>query len=78
MFLVNACLAFEVDAAVAEIRNTVIEQEKKIDELHGQLGKRTAELEWASKKLQGLDFQAKSTLIKIQYHTSESTINCSE
>ena len=64
VFLANACLVFNADAAVAEIKTTVIEQEKKIDELHRQLGKRTAELEWASKKLQSLDFKAKSTLIK--------------
>ena len=64
IFLANAPLAFNADAAVAEIKSTVIEQEKKIDELHRQLGKRTAELEWASKKLQSLDFKAKSTLIK--------------
>ena len=64
VFLANASLAFNADAAVALIKNTVIEQEKKIDELHRQLGKRTAELEWASKKLQSLDFKAKNALIK--------------
>lgn len=64
IFLANASLAFNADAAVADIKNTVIEQEKKIDELHRQLGKRTAELEWASKKLQSLDFKTKNTLIK--------------
>ena len=64
VFLANASLAFNADAAVAEINCKVIEQEKKIDELHRQLGKRTAELEWASKKLQSLDFKAKSTLVK--------------
>jgi len=64
VFLANASLAFNADAAVALIKNTVLEQEKKIDELHRQLGKRTAELEWASKKLQSLDFKAKNALIK--------------
>ncbi|HAT9256373.1 TPA: IS3 family transposase [Legionella pneumophila subsp. pneumophila] len=64
IFLANASLAFNADAAVAGIKNTVIEQEKKIDELHRQLGKRTAELEWASKKLRSLDFKTKGTLIK--------------
>lgn len=64
VFLANASLAFNADAAVADIKNTVIEQNKKIDELHRQLGKRTAELEWASKKLQSLDFKTKATLIK--------------
>jgi putative transposase len=64
IFLVNANLVFNADAAVAEIKNTVIEQEKKIDELHRQLGKRTAELEWASKKLQSLDFKVKRCLLK--------------
>lgn len=63
-FLANASLAFNADAAVADIKKTVIEQEKKIDELHRQLGKRTAELEWASKKLQSLDFKIKNSLIK--------------
>ena len=43
IFLANASLAFNADAAVADIKTTVIEQEKKIDELHRQLGKRTAE-----------------------------------
>ncbi len=64
IFLANASLAFNADASVAKVKETVIEQGKKIDELHRQLGKRTAELEWASKKLQSLDFKTKSTLIK--------------
>lgn len=64
IFLANASIAFNADAAEADIKNTVIEQRKKIDELHRQLGKRTAELEWAAKKLQSLDFKTKSTLIK--------------
>ena len=64
IFLANASLAFNADAAVASIKKTVIEQEKKIDELHRQLGKRTAQLEWASKKLKSLDFKTKNILIK--------------
>lgn len=64
VFLENAILAFNSDAVVADIKKTVIEQDKKIDELHRQLGKRTAELEWASKKLQSLDFKVKSGLVK--------------
>ncbi len=64
VFLANASLAFNADAAVAAIKDTVNEQNKKIDELHRQLGKRTAELEWASKKLQSLDFKTKETLIR--------------
>lgn len=64
LFLANASLSFNADAAVADIKKTVIEQDRKIDELHRQLGKRTAELEWASKKLQSLDFKTKRTLIK--------------
>lgn len=64
LFLANASLAFNPDAAVAAIKETVIEQAKKIDELHRQLGKRTAELEWASKKLQSLDFKTKKSHIK--------------
>jgi len=34
MFLANASLAFNADAALAEIKKTVTEQEKKINELH--------------------------------------------
>jgi transposase-like protein len=64
VFLANASLAFNADAAVAAIKDTVNEQNKKIDDLHRQLGKRTAELEWASKKLQSLDFKTKETLIR--------------
>ena len=31
-------------------------KEKEVNELHRQLGKRTAELEWASKKLKSLGY----------------------
>ena len=34
IFLANEGLAFDEDAAIADIINTVIELEKKIDELH--------------------------------------------
>ena len=76
IFMANASLAFNADAAVAEIKNTVVEQEKKIDELHRQLGKRTAELEWASKKLQSLDFKARIILIKSELGTISLQKQC--
>ena len=47
VFLSNASLAFNKDAAIAGIKTTVDAQKKEIDELHRQLGKRTAELEWS-------------------------------
>ena len=76
IFMANASLAFNADAAVAEIKNRVVEQEKKIDELHRQLGKRTAELEWASKKLQSLDFKARIILIKSELGTISVQKQC--
>jgi putative transposase len=59
MFLSNATLAFNVEGAVSEYKDEIKIKEKQIDELHRQLGKRTAELEWASKKLKSLDFDNK-------------------
>ncbi len=79
VFLANASLAFNADAAVAAIKDTVNEQNNKIDELHRQLGKRTAELEWASKKLQSLDFKTKETLIRSDLggiSIAVSTVKC--
>ncbi|WP_230396755.1 hypothetical protein [Piscirickettsia salmonis] len=34
------------------------------NELHRQLGKRTAELEWAAKKLKSLDYETRKCLIE--------------
>jgi putative transposase len=64
LFLENASIVFNKDAAVADIKTTVNKQEKEIDELHRQLGKRTSELEWAAKKLKSLDFNKRKDLIK--------------
>ena len=76
VFLANASLAFNKDAAVAIIKTTVNKQEKEIDELHRQLGKRTAELEWASKKLQSLDFNKKKQLIKSELDAISLSKQC--
>ncbi|QHS27686.1 hypothetical protein GW537_17910 (plasmid) [Piscirickettsia salmonis] len=46
MFLANASLAFNIDSAVAEFKDEIKTKEKEVNELHRQLGKRTAELEW--------------------------------
>jgi hypothetical protein len=51
-FLANASLAFNVEKAVSGYRAAIEVKEKEVNELHRQLGKRTAELEWwTSKKL---------------------------
>lgn len=63
-FLANANLAFNADTMATDVQATIAKQAKEIDELHRQLGKRTAELEWASKKLKSLDFNIKKTLVK--------------
>lgn len=70
IFLANASLAFNSEAAVADIKKIVLSQEKKIDELHRQLGKRTSELEWAAKKLQSLDFEIKNNILKSKLEES--------
>ena len=62
--LSNASLAFNIDAAVSEFKTEIKSKEKEVNELHRQLGKRTAELEWASKKLKSLDFNQKKDLIQ--------------
>ena len=64
VFLKNASLAFNLDSAVADFKTEISEKEKEVSELHRQLGKRTAELEWAEKKLKSLGFEAKKSLIK--------------
>ena len=76
VFLANASLAFNKDAAVADIKTTVDTQKKEIDELHRQLGKRTAELEWAAKKLKSLDFNKKKELIKSELNTISISRQC--
>jgi len=76
VFLANASLAFNKDAAVSDIKTTVDKQGKEIDELHRQLGKRTAELEWASKKLKSLDFNKKKELIKSELDAISISKQC--
>ena len=75
-FLANASIAFNKDAAVADIKITVDKQEKEIDELYRQLGKRTAELEWAAKKLKSLDFNKKKELIESELNTISILKQC--
>ncbi|MCX7123436.1 MAG: transposase [Gammaproteobacteria bacterium] len=47
-FLSNASLAFNVDHAVSGYKEELAAKDKEVNELHRQLGKRTAELEWAA------------------------------
>ena len=58
-FLSNASLIFDKKALVSDYKVKLTKKSKEIDELHPQLGKRTAELEWAAKKLMSLDFKIK-------------------
>ena len=76
VFLSNASLAFNKDAAIAGIKTTVDAQKKEIDELHRQLGKRTAELEWSVKKLKSLDFNKKKELIKSELNAISISKQC--
>jgi len=76
VFLGNASLAFNKNAAVADIKTTVESQEKEINELYRQLGKRTAELEWAAKKLKSLDFNKKKELIKSELDAISISKQC--
>jgi len=69
IFLLNASLAFNIDGAVSGYQKTIAEKEKEVNELHRQLGKRTAELEWVSKKLKSLGFEIKKQMIKSELNT---------
>jgi len=69
-FLANASLAFEVDKNTQRYQEALAKKEKEVNELHRQLGKRTAELEWAAKKLKSLDFNTKKKLIKSELNTT--------
>lgn len=66
-FLANASLAFNVDGAIAEYKDEIKIKDKEVSELHRQLGKRTAELEWTSKKLKSLDYKVKKDLIRSKH-----------
>jgi putative transposase len=69
LFLANATLAFNVDGAVSGVKAELADKEKEVNELHRQLGKRTAELEWATKKLSCLGYDQKKDLIKSEHNT---------
>ena len=49
---------------------------KEIYELHRQLGKRIAELEWAAKKLVSLDFKIKKSLIQSEPNSIAISKQC--
>jgi putative transposase len=63
VFLTNANLAFNSETIVADYKEELSVKEKEINELHRQLGKRSSELEWASKKLKSLDYDIQKSLI---------------
>ena len=63
-FLNNAAMVFNADHTAAEYEQALLLKDKEIDDLHRQLGKRTAEAEWASKKLKSLDFDTRQQLLK--------------
>jgi transposase-like protein len=69
LFLANATLAFNVDGAVSGVKAEWADKEKEVNELHRQLGKRTAELEWATKKLSGLSYNQKKDMVKPEHNT---------
>ena len=73
VFLANASLAFNLDSAVADFKTEISDKEIEVSELHRQLGKRTAELEWAAKKLKSLGFEAKKGLITPELGSSCSS-----
>jgi len=64
VFLANASMAFDVDNTALEHKKALQCKEKEVSELHRQLGKRTAEAEWASKKLKSLDFDKRQQFSK--------------
>lgn len=49
-FLENAELAFDQNRGVRDLKETVRQSQKEKDELHRQIGKLTAEVNWAKKK----------------------------
>lgn len=63
-FLSNASLAFNLDRAVSGYKEELAAKDKEVNELHRQLGKRTAELEWAAKKLLSLGYEKRKSLIE--------------
>jgi len=53
-FLNNASLVFNVDGEVKEYKGELTTKDKEIDNLHRQLGKSTAEVDFLTKKLKSL------------------------
>ena len=64
VFLANASMVFDVDSTAMEHKKALANKEREVSELHRQLGKRTAEAEWAAKKLKSLDFDSRKQLSK--------------
>ena len=75
-FLANASLAFNTDAVAKEYKDKLSEKDKEINELHRQLGKRTAELEWTSKKLKSLDYKTQKALVDSKLKAIPVTRQC--
>jgi putative transposase len=65
-FMANASLAFDLGRAVSGYKSELITKEKEVNEIHRQLGKRSAELEWAVKKLKSLGFEKRKALIELK------------
>ena len=72
--MANASLAFDIDPTKSDYQAEINEQKKQVSELHRQLGKQAAELEWASKKLKSLDFNQKKQMIKSERHCELSVL----
>lgn len=76
-FLNNASLAFDLDRTVSGYKADLANKEKEVNELHRQLGKRTAELEWASKKLKSLDYNQRKGLVESKLKNISVVRQCS-
>ncbi|WP_196213967.1 hypothetical protein [Piscirickettsia salmonis] len=61
---------------MAEFKDEIKTKEKEVNELHRQLGKRTAELEWAAKKLKSLDYEKRKCLIESEPKNIPVTRQC--
>ena len=75
-FLANASLAFNVESAVSGYKEALALKEKEVNELHRQLGKRTAELEWAAKKLKSLGYNDRKLMIDTKLKTPAIVRQC--
>lgn len=63
-FLENSEPAFDQKRGLRNIKESLRESQKREDELHRQIGKLTAEVNWAKKNLSKLDLPAKRSLIR--------------